>query len=141
LGNIYEGVLMQKKVRYLGIGIISLIIIACLVIFPAAAAISFNVPGSAYMRFNSIQVPGSSYAAGLTSHAVADYYANPARFLVINVSTFSAPASTFNFLDGSSTSSLSSANLFPSSDYSSTNDGWNDLFPTPTPAYNGGCGS
>jgi hypothetical protein len=132
---------MQKKVRYLGIGMLSLIIIACLVIYPAAAAISFNVPGSAYARFTSIQVSGSSYATGLMSHAVAGYYANPGRFSVINASTFSVPASTFDFLDGSSTSSLSSADLFPSSDYSSINDGWNDLFPTPTPAYNGGCGS
>jgi hypothetical protein len=132
---------MQKNVRYLGIGMLSLIIIACLVIYPAAAAISFNAPGSANMRFTSIQVSGSSYAAGLMSHAVADYYANSGRFSIINVSTFSAPASAFNFMDGSSTSSLSSADLFPSSDSSSINDGWNDLFPTPTPAYNGGCGS
>jgi hypothetical protein len=130
---------MQKKVRYFQLGLVSLLIITFLVIFPAAATISSDNQGSAFTRFTSYKLSDPSRAAGLMGHAVLGYYANPARFTSINSTTFSVPTSTFNAPDGSSTPGFSIPDLFPSSDYSSISQNWDDLFSSPTPS-GGSCG-
>ncbi len=60
---------MQKKVRFFQLGMVTLLIIMCLVVFPAAAAASFHIPDST--RFTGYKLSDSSRAAGLISHAVA----------------------------------------------------------------------
>jgi hypothetical protein len=128
---------MQKKVRYFQLGMVTLLIITCLVVFPAAAAATFHIPDST--RFTGYKLSDSSRAAGLMSHAAASYYANPARFASNYSPSLSVPTSTFNLLDGSSAPGLSTPDWLPSSDYTPFGNSWDDLFSSPIPA-GGSCG-
>jgi hypothetical protein len=116
---------------------VTLLIITCLVVFPAAAAASFHIPDST--RFTGYKLSDSSRAADLISHAVAGYHASPARFASNYSTSLSVPTSTFNVLDGSSATGVSSPDWLPSSDYSPFSSNWDDLFSYPVPA-GGSCG-
>jgi hypothetical protein len=94
---------MQKELRYSLPGIVSLVIITCFVIYPAAAVSSFHVAGSGYAGTNLVKSPDSSTLADLMSHAVASYNDNPDQFSILTNSTaFSVPLDNFETLDGSS---------------------------------------
>jgi hypothetical protein len=116
---------------------VTLLVITCLVVFPAAAAASFHIPDST--RFTGYKLSDSSRAADLISHAVASYHANPARFAPNYSTTLSVPTSTFGVLDGSLATGLSSPDWLPASDYTPFSNNWDDLFPSPIPA-GGSCG-
>jgi hypothetical protein len=118
---------MQKKVSYIVPGMVSLLIIICLVIAPVAAATPFNLQSSAYSRLTSYHSSDSFNPAGLTNHPASGYYVNTARFKSSNTSTFTIAAKTINGLESSSTSYISGMES-SSSTYIHTTDSfsWND---------------
>jgi hypothetical protein len=128
---------MQNKVRYFQLGMVTLLIITCLVIFPGAAAAPFHIPDST--RFTGYKLSDSSRSTDFISHAVASYHANPARFASNYSTTLLVPSSTFDVLDGSSATGISSPDWLPASDYTPFSNNWDDLFPAPIPP-GGSCG-
>jgi hypothetical protein len=128
---------MQNKVSYFQLGMVTLLIVTCLVVFPAAAAASFHIPDST--RFAGYRLSDSTRAADLISYTITGYHAIPARFAPNYSTTLSVPTSTFDVLDGSSATGISSPDWLPSSNYSPFSSNWDDLFSSPIPA-GGSCG-
>lgn len=134
---------MQKN-RYFVPGMLFLVIILGLSVYPAAATSSLHLVESGYSTFNSYSSSDSSGLDSLINNAVASYSADPTQFSTYTASTsLTLPTSNFTQLDeslGSMTSS-SGSDLFTSGDASSVEDNWDDLFLPASTASGCGCGS